>query len=272
MKDIPLKQALTLLDISPQPMVLLESGGKVYGLNQAFRALVGESAANAVDGSLESGMVHPLLGTSTVINWIMPDGDERWLAVEIIELSDTPGTQVRFYRDMTETLRLRHERDALREELQSQSLHDKQLTSLFSRYGIQLMIEPLVARSRRYNSPLSLITLSVTTANESACAEARATVAALLKDQTRWADLIGCNDNQEFILVLQETTRDDALHLVDKLNEQFERINKSASEPLSVCYGVTDCQKNDNVDSILERAETALAEAAQNNSGQAIAL
>ena len=271
MKNIALQEALQLLEISPQPMVLLENSGAIVGFNHAFRSLLGEVAGSEDDIVRNPDLLQPLLGTNTVINWIMPDGSERWLTVETIDIPDMPGTQARFYTNVTEKLRLRHERDALMEELDEQRLYDKQLGSLLSRRGILVSLAPLVARSRRYNSPLSIINLSITTTDD-ARATVLADITSLLRDQTRWADLVGCTDNQAFILVLQETTRDAALALVEKLDVHIERMNEEDSPGLAACYGITECQKHDDADSLLERAEQALMEAAENDSGRAIAL
>ena len=83
---------------------------------------------------------------------------------------------------------------------------------------------------------------------------------------------MGCNASHDFILVLQETTQDSALILVDKLAAQIDRVNATAATPVSACYGVTQCQKNDDAVSMLERAESALTEARRNDSGTSIAI
>lgn len=271
MKDITPQEALQLLELSPQPMLLLESSGTVRGFNRAFRTLIGDDNGSAEDFSRDPGLLQPLLGTSTVINWIMPGGEERWLAIEVIDIPDMPGTQARFYTDITERLRLRHERDALQDDLGDQRLYHQRLGSLLSRRGILVSLSPLVARSRRYNNPLSLITMSISV-HDDVRTTTLTDITSLLRDQTRWADLVGCDDSDAFILVLQETTRDAALQLVDKLAVQIERMGAGESHPLTACYGITECQKHDNADSFLERAEQALAEAGNNESGRAIAL
>ena len=201
----------------------------------------------------------------------MPDGDERWLSIESIELPDTPDTQARFYIDITDKLRLRHERDALQKELDEQNLYDSRISSLLSRRGILISLAPLVARSRRYNHPLSIITLSVTS-NATEPGTTLRDITALLRDQTRWADLVGLNDSEAFILVLQETTRDAALQLVEKLAARIEHINEGEGQQLAACYGITECQSHDDASSLLERAEQALDEAGRSESGRTIAL
>jgi diguanylate cyclase (GGDEF)-like protein len=180
------------------------------------------------------------------------------------------GLTARFYRDVTEKLRLKNERDNCNEELKGQSLRDEQLPGVLNRRGILVSLEPLVARSRRYNSPLSVITMGIQA--REVHKDALVKVSYLLKDQTRWADLVGCNAEHDFILVLQETTQDAALLLVDKLIAHLTRMSTGQAGSLSACYGVTTCQKNDNAEEMLARAEAALEEARNNQSGKAIAV
>ena len=265
MKDIALQEALALLDVCPVAMLVTGDDGNIRGYNQAFSALVGTAPE-----TLPADLLAPLLGQGTLVNWIMPDGDLRWLAVETATLGDIPGSSVRFYSDVTEKLQLRKERDTLADKLRKQALRDEQLTGLLSRHGVLVSLEPLVARSRRYNSPLSVIVMGIQTDQDPEQALTR--VAFLLRDQTRWADLVGCTDTHDFIMILQESTPDSALQLVEKLATHIERMNASSGERLVACYGITQCQKNDNVESIMERAEAALAEARNNESGTSVAL
>ena len=270
MKDISIQEARALLDICPVAMLLVGDSGNIRGFNQAFTALVGEAAETLLDASQPDGLLTPLLGPGTLVNWIMPDGDERWLAVEIVTVDDAPGVNARFYLDITEKLRLKKERDALTLELQEQSLKDPLLTSLLSRYGILVSLGPLVARSRRYNSPLSIVTMKIECARERE--KMLTKIAFLLNDQTRWADVVGCDASHDFIMILQETTQDSALLLVEKLAGHIARMNDAGSDQIRSCYGVTQCQKNDNAESMLERAESALTEACRNDTGTSIAL
>jgi GGDEF domain-containing protein len=268
--ETSLTAAHSLLDSCPVALLLLAENGDICGYNPAFGALLGDAAA-AQEGMLQpDGLLAPLLGPGTVINWIMPDGDERWLAIDTAAIEDTPGITARFYTDVTEKLRLKKERDALQEKLGEQAIRDARFTRLLSRYGVQVALEPMVSRSRRYNNPLSIITMGIDTAGDRDRTLGK--VVHLLSDQTRWSDLVGCNSSHDFILVLQESTRDAALRLVDKLAAEITRMNEAAAIPIVACYGVTECQKNDDATAMLERAESALTEARRNDSGTAIAL
>jgi GGDEF domain-containing protein len=270
MKDLSLKQALALLDISPLAMLLTGSDGRILGCNQAFAVLAGESAESLAGQSPVDGLLAPLLGQSSLINWIMPDGDTRWLALQTFEINGEAGSSACFYLDVTEKLRLKQERDALARELQAQSLYDASMGSLFSRHGILVSLRPLVARCRRYNSPLSVVAMRIDTVVDSGRTLTR--IAQLLRDQTRWADLVGCNAERDFVLILQETNRDAAEQLVRKLAAYIERMNADADHPVQACYGITQYQKNDDEVSILERAESALAQACRSPGGTTVAI
>jgi len=270
MKDLTLKQALALLETCPIGILLTNADGAIHGCNRSFAGLVGESAESLAGDTQADGFLAPLLGQATLINWIMPDGDSRWLAVETYEIHDEPGCNARFFFDVTEKLRLREERDALARELEAHSLYDTAVNSLLSRYGMLFLLRPLVARSRRYNSPLSLVSIRASGSTDNHAAQTR--MLHLLKDQTRWADLVGCNDERDFILILQETTQDAAEQMVRKITTYLEHSNADTDNPLQACYGITQYQKNDDETSILERAESALAHACHSPNGTVIAL
>ena len=270
MYDTSLKTAHALLDNCPVALLLVAENGDIHGFNPAFRALVGDAADTLQAAPQPDGLIAPLLGPATVMSWIMPDGDERWLTIDTASIGDAPNITARFYTDITEKRRLKKERDALLVKLGEQAIRDTQLPSLLSRYGIQVSLEPMVSRSRRYNSPLSILTMGITTAGDRD--QTLKIIVQLLNDQTRWADLVGCNASHDFILVLQETTQDSALILVDKLAAQIDLMNATATNPVTACYGVTQCQKNDDAASMLERAELALTEARRNDSGTSIAI
>jgi GGDEF domain-containing protein len=273
LNKLTLDEARTLLDACPLGVLLIDDAGQLHGFNAAFAELVGDAALHRTDSTTDlrsDALLAPLLGQGTLINWIMPDGDSCWLAVKSVPLDDSAGGMARFYQDVTEKLHHKQERDALTEQLREQSLKDAELTSLLSRHGALVSLEPLVARSRRYNNPLSIVVMGLN--NAGTRQRTLMKVSYLLKDQTRWADLVGCTQDHDFILILQETTQDSALLLVNKLSEHLGHIDGDQAGGMSACYGVTQCQKNDNAQSLLERAESALGEAKNNDSGIAIAV
>jgi GGDEF domain-containing protein len=271
LNTLTLEEASTLLDDCPVAFLLLDASGSIRACNRAFASLTGvisDTAAIELEELRKEGLLELLLGNGTLVNWIMPDGDERWLTVESRSLTGAEGGTARYFVDVTEKLRLRKERDRLRAELKQLSFKDETLTSLLNRRGLLHSLEPLVARSRRYDSPLSIIAMGVEVQQEQPKLLVR--ISYLLRDQTRWADLLGCNDDYDFLLILQETTRESALRLVDKLTAQLKQVSASASSPASAYYGVTHCQHDDDAEALLARAEAALGEARTQRAGTVI--
>lgn len=271
MKNIPLTDAMALLESCPLAMLIEEQGCIGY-FNRAFAELLGAAAAGVVRGAAPDPMITPLLQANSLLNWIMPDGTERWFAIETVAPGDRPELRLHFYHDRTEQLRLKKERDELTGRLESQSMRDVRLPGLLSQYGLRATLEPMVSRCRRYNHPLSVVAMSLVTNPQDAREDAVRKVAHMLKDQTRWADLIGCNEGQDFILVLQETTQDAAMQLVEKLAAHVNELGESLDATMHTCFGITQCQKNDDAEALLERAEAALLEARNNDSGRSIAM
>ena len=273
LNTLTLEEAAALLDASPLAILLLDRAGRVRAYNRAFASLAGDAACASLalpENLQKEELLGPLLGRGALVNWIMPDGDERWLAVESLSLAGNAGGTARFYLDVTEKLRLRKERDELAAALQEHSFKDEILTSLMNRRGILHSLEPLVARSRRYDSPLSVIAMGIEAQPEREKLLVR--ISHLLKDQTRWADLVGCNDSHDFLLILQDTTRESALRLVEKLSVHLERLGTSVALPLKACYGVTHCLRDDDPKTLLERAEAALGAAREQQNGAVITL
>jgi GGDEF domain-containing protein len=99
-------------------------------------------------------------------------------------------------------------------------------------------------------------------------------VARLLKDQLRWADLVGCTEQHEFMLVLPETTTDAALLLAGKLTGRLRDLagQELGGESLDSCYGVTGWRRSDTAESLLARAGVALSQARAEQRPHAIAL
>jgi len=256
------EQALRLIDTCPIPMVILDCHGAIRACNPAFTSMVGQSRAREQSD---------LLGDAAQVSWTGSDTQLRHYAIHRSDTGGDEPLEVRYFIDITRQVMLEQSQQALREELREQSLTDT-VTGLLNQRGVMLALEPQVARSRRYNSPISVVSLDVQgTGNDDSL---RKRVAQHLKDQLRWADLVGCNDAQCFLLVLPETAQESALRLAEKLRTRLVEFAQQEfpGQALSVTYGVTGWRRTDNATTLLKRSALALQQARPGQVHQPVAL
>ncbi|MFN2308985.1 MAG: GGDEF domain-containing protein [Gammaproteobacteria bacterium] len=256
---LALEQALTLIDNGPDPLLLLDAEDRVVATNAALRALLGAEADGLIGrraAELAGSRLEPLFVTRG--SFAFQDAGQRPGYFFAHDLRLPPGARAvraRLLRDITEREHLHAENERLQAELQAQALYDP-LTGLLNPRGLMVALEPQVSRSRRYNSPLAVVVMDVYATQDGLLTR----VSQILKDQLRWADVIGHSEDHEFILILPETRRHDALSLTDKLNERLTR-EFPGSASVWAAYGVVEWQKTDDAGSLLSRARAALAQA-----------
>jgi len=134
----------------------------------------------------------------------------------------------RIVEQNSEMERLNIELKALYEETKALSLHDP-LTGLANRRLMQLDLERGIAKAKRYDRPLSVVMLDVDhfkRYNDSfghpEGDRLLATLADILKQQTRDADLVARYGGEEFIVILPETPMGDACEVSERLRRAVE--------------------------------------------------
>lgn len=257
--SIDLTLALQLLQSGPTGILLLNGQGRVRWLNEILLGWLG-MAGDELLGKHQNDVSHPelkqLFQCVERLHLQPRHGAERWLSCHQITLDARTNHSLvaHYFLDDTPQEQLSH-------QLREQSLCDT-LTGLPNRRALMLALEPQVSRCRRYNSELSVILMALNdqdAADPDTHVTQRLAVSRLLKDQLRWADLIGCGDEGEFILVLPETSADDAQKLVEKLSGQLGRLQSTAAA-INASFGVAAWRKSDDANGLLRRANVALAE------------
>lgn len=243
----------TLLDAAPIGMATVDAQGKVTWCNPALAALAGKPAAELL-GMAEGEMLEHPQGAGDGVHFPATGR----LAQRISAQGDA-GTAV-FYVDITE-------RDNLAKQLQQ---HDtvEPVSGLLNAQAIGNSLDPLVSRSRRYDNPLSVVTMAITnlsTANDSR--QAIVAVSQLLRDQLRWADMVGRNADGHFVFVLPETGKEAAVALANKITAQLGglAIRDAGGRPFRplACFGVAQWGRGDDSGLLLKRAADALDAATQ---------
>lgn len=267
--------ALDIVANCPFPLIILNRDTRISGYNRAFEELLGPSQASRLvhldANALGDHPARALLTCTSFVHWMDRNNVPRCFEIHRAMITEQDHSEVRFFVDATKQAELERTCNRLENELEQHTLTDA-VTGLLNSRGIMLALEPQVARSRRYNSSISVIMLAVHPGDNRQ--ETLLSIARFLKDQLRWADLIACNEQQEFVLVLPETTAESALALADKLRQQLHELAVKIDSPgqLSPCYGVTTWNKNDDAATLLRRAAAALARARASDGDQLIAL
>jgi diguanylate cyclase (GGDEF)-like protein len=269
------QHALEIVEQCPLPLLVTDREGRIISYNQAFEHLIGQAQArdlrNRTFAELRSHPARVLLSNETSVCWTDRNATRHYFEVQAIELAGPDVLQARLYMDITRQVELEQAHDTLNEELKQHILTDR-VTGLLNQRGVILALEPQVARSRRYSSPMAVIMMDVHCGGDSD--RIRLHVASLLKDQLRWADLIGCTESQEFVLILPETTPEAALRLADKLRQHLHEMADSelGGGSVDTCYGVTGWRRSDNANTLLNRAAMALSQARSEQRTHSLAL
>lgn len=170
-----------------------------------------------------------------------------------------------FYLDKTEQrmLEARVERLSLSDDL----------TGTLNQRGLLRDLETLVSRSRRYQNHLSVMMLEFTMPLGEQTSHYILAASHCLREQLRWADIIGRFADNSFLLVLPETDIEAAECLAQKIFAQLEKMPLTEGmESRPAAYGgVSQWQRGNDMNMLLERVGSALATARHDQEKRVVA-
>ena len=271
--DQPLSSGIATEALANAPIgvLILDKTGHITWLNQALETLLGVKRDQlvgkdeaGVDPNWRSVLFRPEPALLLEATATRPD---CWLQTWRTKLNIAGGT-LHYYADITDLQKIREERTRLSEELAQHVTRDP-ITGLPNRQALLQGLEPLVSRSRRYHNPLSVIRLRIDNLQDIDTEFgmgngeiALTAVAQMLKDQMRWADLIGRFDRDEFLLVLPETNYDAATQLLEKLRHRLAELSPGSRTGLPITlvaqFGVAGWMLGDDRAKLLRRAREML--------------
>ncbi len=260
------EQSQSILAEAPFGIATVDADGRLSWCNRALAELAGRSLAELA-GRPETALL--------VTDEISPTGivqfEHGGKSAQRVVVDRDGGQRVIYYQDVTVQEALRNERNALDEQLQQHNTIDP-VSGLLNQQAVGRGLEPLVSRSRRYDNPLSVVTLSLTNLagvrsehGAAAADEAVLSVSQLLRDQIRWADLVGRLDNGDFIFVLPETDQAAAEALAGKIARQLSEFTIPALDNLHPegSFGVSNWRRGDDANLLIKRANDALGKAVE---------
>ena len=269
MEKLQLPNDLTndIVNSIPVGIMVLDSKDCVGWVNDSLLHMTGASVETMLGTNQDSIEREDLrILFSSHRNIVIRDGDHNERLLIKSELSPehatSEGQRVIYFQDLTESLLLDQERYSQQHEITDLSLKHP-VTGLLTHRAMMLVLEPQVSRSRRYSNPLSiaLLHLDIDDRNHSP-SEALRLTGRLLKDQLRWADMIGHDQQGNFMMILPETTGEAASSLAEKISQQVHDIPGINHSHV----GITEWRKGDSTSSLMKRVGSALVDACETDS------
>lgn len=259
------------LESAPFGVIVLRGERQIVFANATALALLSTTGLNTASPDLETvgrEVLAQLFRPDATVDCTSADGHDLSLRCRCIPIPGSDMT-LHYLQDMTEFGAVTRERDKLAEELARLNTRDT-LTSLPNHKALWQALEPLISRSRRYENPLTLVRLRIATDTDLDAAHGPGAhdivmvrLAQTLRDQVRWADLVGRFDESEFLLILPETTAESAQTLVEKLRERISELRltteRGSSFSISPLFGIASWQKGDDGRLLLKRAGDRLS-------------
>jgi diguanylate cyclase (GGDEF)-like protein len=260
-----------LLEATPAGILLFDDHDRIGWANARMSDITGLPVEELKNLDRESAIQHRLdVLFDKPEKLELPDTGRhtaRCLECHYETLTSPGGESIRvaFYLDKTEQC-------ILEERVKSLSLSDD-LTGTLNQRGLLRDLERLVSRSRRYDNHLLVMMLEFDMPKGEQADNFILDVSRCLREQVRWADIIGRFAENSFLLLLPETDIEAAQGLAQKIFEQLEKIPVSEGmevRPKIYC-GVSQWQRGNDVNMLLERVGAALASARGNDSKQFVA-
>jgi len=179
------------------------------------------------------------------------------------------------YKNQTHHYLLEQQLLGVQEQLQKQYLIDP-LTGICNHQCFHKRIAKEVARAKRFNQELSIITLSINdfiSLNKQLGQEKGQQIlkefALFLNSHARGQDSVVRLSGAEFILILPNTRPDEALHFCQRISEL---VNSAPimNTHVSFSAGISALSMSEEVDTLVQYAETAMYQVENNNEGVAI--
>jgi diguanylate cyclase (GGDEF)-like protein/putative nucleotidyltransferase with HDIG domain len=144
------------------------------------------------------------------------------------------------------------------------------LTGVGSRKMLEDNLQIEYERAHRYQAPFSVGILDLDnfkTINDvlghSSGDDALRRLADCMRKQKRISDVLGRYGGDEFVIVMPQTTADEALTLIERLRMELHSIKLAQDMPLTVSCGIAECllDRDTSPGDLMRRADLALYEA-----------
>lgn len=145
------------------------------------------------------------------------------------------------------------------------------LTNLNNRYSLMNLFEIELSRAKRYSSPLSILMYDIDyfkhtndTFGHDAGDKVLIELSQLIKHNLRDMDIIGRYGGEEFLILLPNTSLNDAKNFAERLRHDVENHNFSIVDTITISIGVVEYQTDETLDDIFKRVDELLYTSKEN--------
>jgi len=144
------------------------------------------------------------------------------------------------------------------------------LTSLYNREYMDIQLTKLISNSKRNNSNLALMLIDIDFFKKVNDIYGHLVgdivlkkVANILKTKIRDVDMTVRYGGEEFIIILPDTNKTNAINLANKLNKEISKIifKELDNKNITISIGVSIYLNGDTIDSLIKRADDGLYQA-----------
>ncbi len=168
----------------------------------------------------------------------------------------------------------------VREQLEQERLRavTDSLTGLPNREAYSERIHEEMTRWKRYRHPLCMAIIDIDFFKKINDNYGHATgdkvlkaVSSAVSQRLREVDFMARFGGEEFVMILPETSRDDALTMLNRIRERLSKAqmrSKDSKFTVTVSIGIAEFGNDDTAEEVFERADQALYEAKENGRNQ----
>jgi len=198
--------------------------------------------------------------------WVIERADDAGILLILKDGKQLDGEEIDLINESLVILSDSLKRALDYEELFERASNDA-LTGLANRRVFDERINGMIESARRYQRPLTMLSMDLDkfknindTLGHQAGDEVLKSVAKVLKDAVRSTDLLVRMGGDEFILVLDDTNRDNARILAERLCLAVDKLDiwADVKTKLGISIGLAQLRKGENLRQWMERADDIL--------------
>ncbi|UCN00773.1 diguanylate cyclase [Sulfurimonas sp. SWIR-19] len=151
------------------------------------------------------------------------------------------------------------------------------LTEIYNRYKIDEAINLHIERYKRYREPFCILMFDIDffkkvndTYGHDVGDRVLKALSRLVLTHIRKTDIFGRWGGEEFVIILENTSREKAVHIAEKLRKRVEAYSIDKKYKITISIGVTEYSEPETREELVKKADEALYKAKQNGRNQVV--